>query len=156
MFSKTGIGSSLKQAFQDGLNKSLSNFTGGYSKKMESISKQLGKDYKFDKNLGKTIQEVSQSSESIQSLSETAATTSKAMEGVEVSAESMSKATALASEGTAGLEGMLGGVSSALGELAPLILLAAIGFEFQMTLLKPLREFGKWITGPTLDGIKKT
>ena len=156
MFSKTEIGSSLKQAFQDGLNKSLSNFTGGYSKKMESISKQLGKDYKFDKNLGKTIQEVGQSSESIQSLSETASTTSKALEGVEVSAESMSKATALASEGTAGLEGMLGGLSSALGELAPLILLAAIGFEFQMTLLKPLRDFGKWITGPTLDGIKKT
>lgn len=152
-FASSKMGEELQKALQGKLNKSLDKFKSGYTKKMQSATKG---EYKFDENLGKTIQNASQSSEAVQSLSETATATTDALKGVETSAESMTQATAMASEGTAGLEGVLGGLAGSLGELGPLIALAVVGFKFQMTLLKPLRDFGKWITGPTLNGIKKT
>ena len=152
-FASSKIGGELQKALQGKLNKSLDKFKSGYTKKMQSATKG---EYKYDENLGKTIQNASQSSEAVQNLSETATATTDALKGVETSAESMTQATAMASEGTAGLEGVLGGLSGSLGELGPLIALAVIGYKFQMTLLKPLRDFGKWITGPTLDSIKKT
>ena len=152
-FASSKMGAELQKALQGKLNNSLDKFKSGYTKKMQSATE--GK-YKFDENLGKAIQGVGQNSEAIQSLSETATATTDALQGVEASATNMSNATAIAAEGTQGLESVLGGLTGTLGELGPLIALAVVGFKFQMALTKPLRDFGKWVTGPTLNGIKKT
>ena len=159
-FKDTKTGNQILESIQSGIQKATTKANSSYIRGVENYMRKSNSSYNYS-GAFKDLSKILDATKSSKSAAKVAKAASSAQSGAVMmedisSVANLSQTLGGVAEGAVGAEGALAGLTSAAGGLLPIIPLAIAGFKFQMMLTQPLRDLAKYLTGPAIDGLKKS